>query len=81
MVGILPRMYQTSRNLRLPKTLPPSNMEPQNGALEDVFSFSNGWFSGSMLNFRGVLAIEDGFRLDINHTVYIKAVMIRPPTS
>ena len=28
---------------------------PKNEDLEDVFSFSNGWFSGSMLNFGGVI--------------------------
>ena len=33
---------------------PKTNMEPKNRHLEDVFSFSNGWFSGSMLNFGGV---------------------------
>ena len=31
-----------------------TNMEPKNDDLEDVFSFSNGWLSGSMLNFGGV---------------------------
>ena len=35
-------------------TPPKTNMEAKNDDLEGVFSFSNGWFSGSMLNFGGV---------------------------
>ena len=35
-------------------TLPKFNMEPENDGFPIGISFSRGWFSGSMFNFRGV---------------------------
>ena len=41
------------------KNTPPKiNMEPENDGLEDDFSFSIGWFLGSMLIFRGVWVLR-----------------------
>ena len=40
-------------------TLPKLNMQPENDGFSIWISFSRGWFSGSMLNFRGVLYMSE----------------------
>ena len=48
-------------------TLPKFNMEPEN----DGSSFSRGWFSGFMLNFRGVYLPTFTFTIQIDQMMTV----------
>ena len=55
-------------------------MEPENDGLEDDFSFSIGWFLGSMLIFRGVCFFFHPHLGKTSHVDEYFSQGLKPPT-